>query len=151
MKIILLPLFIFLILTNSAIASILKFDGVWEIYEQNGEPLSRPGDDPASGLIDFNPILGTGDGGQIDGELLWKGLSWSTTDFSIMRLTENTYEVTYFWSGFGSGNIVNVWQIDQISPNFFTVITLDGDSNGILGNTIDNGGFPDSVWDLMVC
>ena len=44
---------------NPAIASAFSFDGVWNIYG-GGLQQNIPGDTPASGLINFDPLSGTG-------------------------------------------------------------------------------------------
>jgi hypothetical protein len=141
MKTIILSFLIILGTTNPVIASVFNFDGVWNIYDGDGNQQNL-GDDPASGFVDFDPLSGTGIGGQIDGQQVWQGILWSTTNFTITPLTGNTYEVKYFWSGFGSANVVNVWEIDSLGPDSFSVTTLDGDGDGIPGNIIDNGSWP---------
>lgn len=140
MKKLILSLLIIFGAANPVIAAVYSFDGVWNIY--GGGSRQNIGDDPASGFVIFDSLLGTGAGGHIDGHIPWQGVLWSATDFTITPVTGNTYEVTYFWSGFGSANIVNTWQIETIGPNLLSVLTLDGDGDGIPGNTIDNGDWP---------
>ncbi|HFD32691.1 MAG TPA: hypothetical protein ENJ28_08320 [Gammaproteobacteria bacterium] len=121
-----------------------SFSGLWRFLDENGEANLKvlATGNPASGVISFDATSLTTDGGIISGDVNFSGIPWVARNFTITPNEKGSFDATFDWDWNNNTTAVNiVWSITDNGDGTASIVTLDGNGDGIPGIPIDNGLF----------
>ena len=118
-----------------------NFDGLLTMYDTNGVLNSTP----VTGFFDFSSS-----NLDLDFQLNFFGQPITYTGGTLSDNGDGTYNglFTFDWSIYTDNTATILWDITDNGNGTATVLTLDGDDDGIPGNTITNGTFTGSSFEI---